>query len=179
MSEAYNNYICDALAPTPATIEAAVFLGDFAGLDPTGIVYSENTEGWDTTWTSEDQDGVDAMEASTRGNEVCRLLYELNSLDDAAAGYCCQTIQADIFPNGAAEGLITSATTRTLDGDEILITGPDDVEYVLSYGAELFHIPEPEEEEEEEEEENEDEDTGSKATTASILAIASSMMVYL
>ena len=171
MSEAYNNYICDALAPTPATIEAAVFLGDFAGLDPTGIVYSENTEGWDTTWTSEDQDGVDAMEASTRGNEVCRLLYELNSLDDAAAGYCCQTIQADVTAEGyegTAEGLITSATTRTLSEEEITITAGDN-SYVLSYGAELFHIPEPEDEEV----------TGANASVASILAIASSMMVYL
>ena len=84
------------------------------------------------------------MEASTRGNEVCRLLYELNSLDDAAAGYCCQTIQADVMPEGAAEGLITSATTRTLSEEEITITAGDN-SYVLSYGAELFHIPEEEE----------------------------------
>jgi hypothetical protein len=168
MSEAYNNYICDGLVTTSDTIEAALFNTDFAGLDPTGIVYSENTEGWDTTWTSEDQDGVDAMEASTRGNEVCRLLYELNSLDDAAAGYCCQTIQADVMPEGAAEGLITSATTRTLSEEEITITAGDN-SYVLSYGAELFHIPEPEDEEV----------TGANASVASILAIASSMMVYL
>ena len=77
---AYNNFICDELVTTPTGIENAVFEGNFAILDEAGIVYSEITENWDNTWTSDDQAVVDALEGQERANEVCRLLYELNSL---------------------------------------------------------------------------------------------------
>ena len=76
--------------------------------------------------------------------------------------------------NNAAEGLLTSATTATLSEEVITITAPDTNDYVISYGAVLFNVPETEAEEEEG-----DEEEGATSAAASLLAIAASLMAYL
>ena len=170
MSEnTYNNYVCDGLVTTATNIENALFNTDFSGLDENGIVYSEITENWDNTWTTPEQVVVDALEGPEKANEICRLLYELNSIADVQETYCCQTIYMALMEDGAS-GLLNSATSMILSLETITLTGPDDRSYELSYGAALFNVPEPETEEEEE---------GATSVATSVVAIAASFMVYL
>ena len=124
--------------------------------------------------TAEEAAAINALEGQERANEMCRVLYELNSLAQVQEGYCCQGVYIDLMGDNAAEGLITSATTVTLSEEVITITAPDTNDYEVSYGAVLFNIPETEAEEEEG-----DEEEGATSAAASLLAIGASLMVYL